>query len=437
MRRAGRITAWAMSALAITLIAGCDRSALSDFTPPSSPYIDVPPPPPPPPPYDRARPTELMGGPPPPAYAPPYRREAETGRPFGVMAPIPNPEDMDPAERAQVYGDVAPPPVRKSGAAAQRHRQARPASQARASHVRPPARSTGKRPARALHQPKMALPAGPVTKPPVDAARSRVTAQTLPHAPSPQTPTAPTPAIAKLTPPQTKAAQLGAALADEVTSGSKLDVPSTVAAGEPGVVVLTVPTSLLDRVKAEAGKLGLGVAARVVDLRARLTGPGYVIVPDETQSARLQADAPTSFAWQVAPGTGEKGALEARIDGNLRGADQPVSFPITSITADAIVDDATIAKVPLITVPGFGAVRSGIVVLVGLGILAVLLLSALGRKASERRRKEQRQRARETHADFTPATGGDAPSGLPAESGDRPAKAKADAKPAKAQTEPS
>jgi hypothetical protein len=76
---------------------------------------------------------------------------------------------------------------------------------------------------------------------------------------------------------------------------------------------------------------------------------------------------------------------------------------VSETAFDDIVDRATPADAPLVTIPGVGPVRTGLVILIGLALLAIILLSAFGRRGRERRRAEQRQRARETRADFSPS----------------------------------
>ena len=252
-------------------------------------------------------------------------------------------------------------------------------------------------------------------------------------------------------------------MAADVTSGAKFDIPAAVTSGQEGVVVLTLPEGLLARIQAEAAKLGMTVPARTVDTRASLTGEGYTIVPNASQAARLKTGEATSFAWQVKPGAGEKGPLTAEIGGELKGGAKPVAFPITAIEqvvaapapvepekkgfdwrkffgigkdkvagaasdagdvvangANAVGDGANAAAAkgksfidriaipgnPTVTLPT-GPVRSGYVVLVGLGVLALLILSALGNAASRRRRAAERRRKFRTMADFSgnePAT---------------------------------
>jgi hypothetical protein len=257
--------------------------------------------------------------------------------------------------------------------------------------------------------------------------------------------------------PQTKAEQLGAAVAADVTSGAKFDIPQAVTSGQKGVVVLTLPEGLLGRIQAEAAKLGMTVPARTVDARASLTGEGYSIIPNASQAVRLKTGEATSIAWQVEPGAGAKGPLKAEVGGELKGGAKPVAFPITTIEqvvaapvpaepvkkgfdwrkffglgkdkvadaasdagdavangANAVADGAGAAAAkgkgfidriaipgnPTVTLPT-GPVRSGYVVLVGLGVLALLILSALGNAAGRRRRAAERRRKFRTMADFS------------------------------------
>jgi hypothetical protein len=288
----------------------------------------------------------------------------------------------------------------------------------------------------------------------------KVAARPAPVPAKPAAPTiakAPTPAPAKPVKPQTKAEQLGAAVAADVTSGAKFEIPAAVASGQPGVVVLTLPEGLLGRIQAEAAKLGLTVPARTVDTHASLTGEGYTIVPNASQAARLKTGDATSFAWQVKPGAGVKGPLKAVVGGELKGGAKPVAFPITTIEqaiaapapaepakkgfdwkkffglgkdkvegaasqagdvvangANAVangadtaaargkgfIDSIAIPGNPTVTLPT-GPLRSGYVVLAGLGVLVLLILAALGNAAGRRRRAAERRRKFRTMADFS------------------------------------
>jgi hypothetical protein len=482
MNRTLRSTMWGASAMAAIAVAGCGGPELQDAPPPPSAYVEPPMSPPAAAPQGRVETTELLGGPP-PAYA--GQTYAEPAPGYATMAPIANPEDMSPAERARVYGRAETASATSYGSPAYepRARTARTGEGRSVRRVRQPDRPTVSTTAR----PTIAAPAGPVTSRPVAPAPKpaapkaaapaapKVTAKPGPAAAKPAAPVpakpatpapaakAPAPVPAKPVKPQTKAEQLGAAVAADVTSGAKFDIPAAVTAGQEGVVVLTLPEGLLGRIQAEAAKLGMTVPARTVDTRASLKGEGYTIVPNASQAARLKAGEATSFAWQVKPGAGEKGPLTAEVGGELKGGAKPVSFPIATIeqvvaapppaepakkgfdwkrffgvgkdkvegaasqAGDAVeggagvvadganaaaakgkgfIDRIAIPGNPTVTLPT-GPVRSGYLVLAGLGVLALLILSALGNAAGRRRRAAERRRKFRTMADFSssePAT---------------------------------
>jgi hypothetical protein len=458
---------WGVSAVAMIAVAGCGGPQLQDAPPPPSAYVEAPLPPPVAAPQGRVETTELLGGPPPSDQGQTYAR-AEPAPAYATMAPIANPEDMSPAERAQVYGRAEAASAMSYGAPAYEPpvRTTRSRSVRR---VRQPDRPAIRTTARATARPEVAAPSGPVMSRPVvpapKPAAPHVAAKPAPARPAapvlakPAAPViakAPTPAPIKPIKPQTKAEQLGAAVAADVTSGSKFDIPPALASGQEGVVVLTLPEGLLGRIQAEAAKLGLTVPARTVDIHASLTGEGYAIVPNASQAARLKTGEATSIAWQVKPGDGVKGPLDAQVGGELKGGAKPVAFPIATIEqvvaapapaepvrkgfdwrrffgvgkdkvegaasqagdavangADAVVNGADTAAakgksfIDRIAIPGnpsvtlpTGPVRSGYLVLVGLGVIALLILAALGNAAGRRRRAAERRRKFRTMADF-------------------------------------
>jgi hypothetical protein len=501
MNRTLRSTMWGACAVSAIAIAGCGGPELQDAPPPPSAYVEPPMAPPAAAPQGRVETTELLGGPPPAQGGQSYARTEPAPAPvYASMAPIANPEDMSPAERARVYGRAETASATSYGSPAYepRARATRTREGRTVNRVRQPDRPTVYTTARAPARPTVAAPSGPVTSRPVapapkvaapKAAAPKTAAPVAPKiaakpapvpakplAPAPAKPAAPavakapTPVPAKPVKPQTKAEQLGAAVAADVTSGAKFDIPAAVTAGQEGVVVLTLPQGLLGRIQAEAAKLGMTVPARTVDTRASLKGEGYTIVPNASQAARLKAGEATSFAWQVKPGAGVKGPLTAEVGGELKGGAKPVAFPITSIEqvvappvpaepvkkgfdwkkffgmgkdkvegaadkagdvvadgagavadgADAMADGAGAAAAkgksfidriaipgnPTVTLPT-GPVRSGYVVLAGIGVLALLILSALGNAAGRRRRAAERRRKFRTMADFSasePAT---------------------------------
>ena len=127
-------------------------------------------------------------------------------------------------------------------------------------------------------------------------------------------------------------------------------------------VVLTLPPTLFDMIRREAGKLGLGRAARVGEVSATLSGQGYEITPNGPQTARLKSGEAASFQWQVKPGAGDLGPLRAQIDVALRGQRTPVAFPLGTITKAApelAPARADLRRLDLgeVDVPGIGRMR--------------------------------------------------------------------------------
>lgn len=461
-----RVTLVGVSAIAILGVAGCDNSRLQDFTPPPSAYVEPPMTPPAAAPEGRVETTELLGGPPPPVTDDaPVEPEVS----YGGMAPIPNPEDLSPDERERVYGPGENAPAPRFAAPVETLARAeRPAQSRNVRRVQQPERPRASTTTQSAPRAQIAAPAGPVTSRPVaPAPKPAPQVAAKPVAPATPAPAMAVPAVKTPTPapvpvkpvkPQTKAEQLGAAVAADVTAGSKFDIPAAVVAGQEGVVVLTLPEGLLVRIQAEAAKLGMTVPARTVDTHASLTGDGYAIVPNASQAARLKAGEATSFAWQVKPGTGQKEPLKVEIGGELKGGAKPVAFPITTIEqvaaapapapvesgkkgfdwkrffgigkdrvedaaseagdtvaggADAVADGAGAAAAkgkgfidgiaipgsPTVTLPT-GPVRSGYVVLIGLAVLTLLIISAISNAARRRRRAAERRRKFRTMADF-------------------------------------
>jgi hypothetical protein len=249
--------------------------------------------------------------------------------------------------------------------------------------------------------------------------------------------------------PKTKLEQLGMAVATDVTGGSKLTVPPELADGKQGVVSLTLTPSLADRITAEAAKLGFTREARTVDARATLSGKGYTVIPSASQSARLKGGEVTTFNWQVTPVEGEKGLLKADVSGDLKGGAKPQSFTIASIqqvpaapvvpvkkgfnfgdlfkskpaaetapatataepeTASAeapvtatngkFIDKLALPGRPSVNLPGLGVVKSGWIVVSAVGFLLLVLLMAIGSRASSRRRAAERRRKFRTMTEF-------------------------------------
>lgn len=406
-----RILIGASLAVLTAVAAGCSGPELSDNgAPPSAPTEPPPPPPqprfepPPPPPAPDA--TELLGGP----------DEGQAPPEVIRSTPIPNPEDLSPEDRAQIYGPARGthhPYVhgRHYGHGRERHGWRHHAQHPLVRHGwhghHPLAAPSAHPPSVGRHNPHSQAPAPHPLAPPAV------------HAKPPAAVTPP-PSTAKPAPapmPWTKLQQLGVSLNGEVISAAKLVVPAEVLAGKPGVVSLTLPPTLAGELTAHADKLGLSRAARTADASAVLSGEGYGILPDGVQTARLKTGEATTFNWQVTPSASAKPPLMVDIGADLKGQGKPQSFTIGEVIGPSapsaaansnqaagggsVVDKLAVPGNPTVQVPGFGAVRSGVLVALFIGLLIVVLVAALynrarnDRLAAERRRRDALREERE------------------------------------------
>jgi hypothetical protein len=327
-----------------------------------------------------------------PSYPLIVRRRADGSLEIS-MRPIANPEDMSAAERRRVYGNRYAPrptvgwsPRRLWRADAAPKPVARPAPAAKAAPA-----------------PKVAVakPAAPLKTAPVVA------------------PAAIAPA-AKPAPKPTPAEQLSAAVRPEVMKGAVLTVPEGLAKGEESKVSLALPANLMDVIKREAAKLGLGKAAKKAEVSANLTGEGYEITPSGAQTQALKAGEAARFDWNVKPGAGDKAPLKATVDGTLTGDKKATTtFSLASLeqAVAPVVEDAKAAakgfKFPSlslkslaipgmkpVTLPGVGQVQSEKLVGAGLALLALLLVVAMARNASAARARSERRRKFRTMQDY-------------------------------------
>jgi hypothetical protein len=327
-------------AAVVLSLAGVALSACSP-DPYPTPVAEEPPPPPP---------AELAGGPelppsPPmetaPLPPPPPAEQAAAPVPAPpviiAMAPIPNPPEEPRRARRRghtheiysaapsagtegVYTYASPEPRRAVTRRQRTHR--------RAAAAHPPRLALAKPAPRVPSKPAEQVPAKPTSKP---AAVSRspgkvtppanVARNAKPSVPALKPPAAPV-AAAPAAPGTFHAAQLKnleTALAEAVSKTAKLTAPSKLEPGMPAEVSLALPAEFADTVKAEAEKTGLGDAASSVNLTAVLSGEGYVVMPDETQSLPLVTGKPTQFRWSVTPGAAAKGPLKADLGADLLG----------------------------------------------------------------------------------------------------------------------
>ena len=97
-------------------------------------------------------------------------------------------------------------------------------------------------------------------------------------------------------------------------------MPAAFTAGKPADVTLTIPADFADTLKDEAAKQNLADAAASVNMTAVLSGDGFAVTPDETQSQPLTMGQPTEFRWSVTATNGAKGPLHADVGADLLGA---------------------------------------------------------------------------------------------------------------------
>jgi hypothetical protein len=333
------------------------------------------------------------------------------------MRPIANPEDMSAAERRRVYGNrYAPrPSVGWSPRRLWRGEDApKPVARpvAKPAPVAKPVAKVAAAPAKPVVAPKpvVATPTKPV------AAAAPVAKPTAPLKTAPVVAPAAIAPAPKLTP----AEQLSAAVRPEVMKGAVLTVPEGLAKGEESKVSLALPADLMDVIKREAAKLGLGKAARKAEVSANLTGEGYEITPAGAQTQALKAGEAARFDWNVKPGAGDKAPLKATVDGTLTGDKKTkTTFSLASLeqaVAPVIEDAKAAAKgfrfpslslkslaipgMKPVTLPGVGQVQSEKLVGVGLALLALLLVIAMARNASAARARSERRRKFRTMQDY-------------------------------------
>ena len=345
-----------------------------------------------------------------PAYPLIVRRRADGSLEIS-MRPIANPEDMSAAERRRVYGNrYAPRPT--VGWSPRRLWRGEDAPKPVARPVAKPAAPARPVAVKPAPQPVAAAPAKPVVAAP---------------APRPVAPLATAPVVAAASiapavapaPKATPGEQLSAAVRPEVMKGAVLTVPEGLAKGEESKVSLALPANLLDVIKREAAKLGLGKAARKAEVSANLTGEGYEISPAGAQTQALKAGEAARFDWTVKPGAGDKAPLKAEVDGTLTGdKTAKTTFSLASLeqAVAPVVENAKAAakgfRFPAlslkslaipgmrpVTVPGVGEVQSEKLVGAGLALLALLLVIAMARNASAGRARAERRRKFRTMQD--------------------------------------
>jgi len=117
----------------------------------------------------------------------------------------------------------------------------------------------------------------------------------------------------------TRLAALQSSLTDAISKGAVLKAPDRFTANQPADVTLTIPAGFADTVRTEAQKNGLSDAAASVNMTGVLSGDGFSVTPDETQSQPLTVGQETTFRWTVTAQPGAKGPLHADVGADLLG----------------------------------------------------------------------------------------------------------------------
>ena len=314
---------------------------LYDGPPPEAEAAPFPPPPPPPPPEPAPAPA-----------APPV---------VIAMAPIPNPPERPRSHREPTgrYGSYAEPRRAESP----RRRATTPAPAVTAPSIqRPPVKTP-------------AVKAPPAKAAPVKAA-PKAAARPAPAAP-------PNQAASPLGDRATRLAALETALADAIRGKTALKAPASFPVGQPADVTLTVAPEFFAMMQDEAAKNGLSAAAGSANLTALLSGEGFSVTPQTTQSQPLMSGQPTEFRWTVTAQQGAKG-LHADLGADLLGAGSDM-LNLGSVQAS---NGADFLKAPRVY---------GVALLL---ILAVLLIAWLARgrsppsRSAAARKNSRRSQAR-------------------------------------------
>jgi hypothetical protein len=298
-----------LAAAAIAFLAAAGLSACSP-DPYPTPVAEEPPPPPP---------VELAGGYEPPPPPPPPPEPSYSSAPVVIaMAPIPNPPETPRRARRARTSSAAPRQAAPRYVAPPAPRAVAPAARTATAPARPNIVAKGPTPltppAKVAPAAKPAAPNAKVPATPKVAAAPNAAPQA--GAPKTAAPNTAAPAGDRAA----RLESLRSALADAAGKGAKLTVPGSFAAGTPADVTLAFPADFADTVKAEAEKNQLANEARSVNLTAALSGDGFVVTPDETQSLPLVAGQPTEFKWSVtAQPNARASTLKADVGADLLG----------------------------------------------------------------------------------------------------------------------
>ena len=265
------------------------------YAPPPT-YVKAPKPPvytpkPAPPVYAKA-PKPPAYAPPPPKPAPPVYAKAPAPPPKGYAGALTPPGPVKPYTPPKDYTPAPQPPA----------------------YAATPPKPAG------YAQKGAAVAAGAAAAVAVAADQAKATYNANKPAAAP-----PAPVAAPATPPAstgdrpTRLAALQSTLTDAVSKGAVLTAPQRFTANQPADVSLTIPAAFADTLRTEAQKNGLSDAAASVNLTAVLSGDGFSVTPDETQSQPLTVGQPTEFRWTVTAQPGAKGPLHADVGADLLG----------------------------------------------------------------------------------------------------------------------
>lgn len=313
-RRMSQASTAALLAAFTLVLVGCGREP---YPTPS----EAPPPPP--------EPVELMGEPVPPPPPEPHDQAAQA--PVVIaMAPIPNPPEPARQRAAPRQQRAYDAPARPAPRYATPGNSVYTAPQATAPKAAAPAAPRATVPAPRSTAAASALktvPAPAATKPGASpTTQAPATKVPLAKAPAPaaKTPVAKAP-VAKtdespLSDRSTRLAALEQSLAAAIGKTAKLKAPDNLPVNQPADVTLTIPAEFAKTLTEEATKNNLLDAVSTVNMNAVLSGEGFAIIPDTTQSKPLVDGQPTEFQWTVTAQPGQRGPLRADVGADLQGA---------------------------------------------------------------------------------------------------------------------
>jgi hypothetical protein len=222
---------------------------------------------------------------------------------------------------------------------------------------------------------------------------------------------------------------LSAAMATEMR-GASLKVADADDAGGR-TARLSLPPGLADKIRSEAGKLGLGDEAKHITVAVRLAGVGHEVSPLGAQSAKLEPGQGADFAWKLKSDEAAGAPVTVDVTGALEGKGGAKAFPLGALMAETAATGPTAAKpgveaatkpetssigkaglsnvaavaVPdlslsmlaipglrTVAFPGLGDVPSENVVAVAILVFVLLMLLLIARSASARRAAAERRR---------------------------------------------